>query len=76
MARISASKTGPKSVSPGSARPQMVLGSRPPGMYAPRIKPLDASTRQYGKKNQDPAGADPTGVGFSPFLGGSNGRPV
>lgn len=70
---VSAAKAGPKSVATPRERPQMVLGSRPPDMYSPRIKPADASQRQYGKKRQ-PAGADPSTIGFSSMLGGPYGN--
>lgn len=41
------SKSGPKSV-PMSTKPSWVLGSRPPGLRAPRIKPVNGQT-MYGK---------------------------
>jgi hypothetical protein len=64
---IRTGKTVPMAVPSPKGRPDMVLGSRPPGMYAPRIKPLDASTRQYGKPKQQPAGSDPAGTAFSTY---------
>lgn len=46
---ITSTKAGPKSAPTPPSRANFVLGSRPPDMYAPRIKPLDAQ-RQYGKQ--------------------------
>jgi hypothetical protein len=54
-----------KSVPTPGASPSWVLGSRPPDLRAPRIKPLSSGpgTRQYGKGMQ--AGTpNPGGAGF------------
>lgn len=58
---VRAPKGGPKAVSQPTIRPSFVLGSRPGYLRAPpvpRIKPMAASTTQYGKAGQaNPAGA-------------------
>jgi hypothetical protein len=58
---FSISKKGPKSV-PGPKAPKFVLGSKPPGMRSPRIKPLSGQT-MYGKT--DPQ-ISPTEAGGAP----------
>jgi hypothetical protein len=50
MATVKGAKI--KSVGPSDSR-EFVLGSRPPDVYSPRIKPLGGQT-QYGK-DADPA---------------------
>lgn len=57
--RINAAKSGPKAVPTPPTRANFVLGSRPPDLRAPRIKPLAAGTTQYGKGANlgNPAGA-------------------
>jgi hypothetical protein len=58
----SGGKGGAAIPGPSIPRTSFVLGSRPPGIRAPSIKPMAASTRQYGKADTVPA----------PNLGGSN----
>ena len=53
MASISVKSPKSKSVGADTSGREFVLGSRPPDVYSPRIKPLTGQT-QYGK-DQDPA---------------------
>jgi len=55
--KVGSIKSGPKTVGTPPARPSFVLGSRPPDLRAPRIKPLSGQT-QYGKSQ---------GLGPRPF---------
>ncbi len=55
---FSVAKKGPKQI-PGPKAPKFVLGSKPPGMRSPRIKPITGQT-QYGKESGQPS---PTEVG-------------
>jgi hypothetical protein len=56
--RINSGKSGPKAAPTPPDRASFVLGSRPPDLRAPRIKPMAASTTQYGKtQTGNPAGA-------------------
>lgn len=68
--RIIGGGKGPSSVPTPGARPQLALGSRPQTMYAPRIKPLPSSTRDYGK-----APAQQPVAGFGNTLGSIPGLP-
>ena len=51
----------PKSVSGGTSSREFTLGSRPPDVYSPRIKPLGGQT-QYGKAADPQRQANPTGI--------------
>lgn len=52
MATVKSAKKGPRTVPQQSPR-EFVLGSRPPDVYSPRIKPLEGQT-QYGKQTMGP----------------------
>ena len=58
------SMKGPTKVREAPQHASFVLGSRPPGLRSPRIKPLEGIS-QYGKQLQTQAGVPPVGgAGF------------
>lgn len=62
--KVGSVKSGPKTVGTPPARPSFVLGSRPPDLRAPRIKPMTGQT-QYGKTSGiSPRSFNAGGAGF------------
>ena len=60
----------PKSVNDNTGGREFVLGSKPPDMYSPRIKPLNAQTN-YGKPPGG-SGSSTGGPARTPNLAGVN----
>jgi hypothetical protein len=58
-----APKIGVKTSVPAVKEPKFVLGSRPPGMRSPRIKPLSGQVN-YGKTGGNPISPTESGGGF------------
>ena len=61
MADISVKSPKSKSVGAATSGREFVLGSRPPDVYSPRIKPLTGQT-QYGKAADPQRQANPSGI--------------